>query len=389
MFLLCSLQPNPRRTALSDRLDPAAPAAAGKPPIPARAARMAKFKREQLIVDYLNRGVSVAEIAARVGVGQKRLRAIVRDILVRRQPHPPAEFVAIQVSRLNEALLVAFSAMSPTNLKAVDQVVRIVRELDRYGGAFAAEWRRAERSRPRRAAAPEALTGEVPLAQPDSEAEAITDEDRLFARRWLDGDELASAVDGGEAAIGGGEQRAGSIEGVVADLLRRYMSPEIPVQDLDKMDSAPELSDPFPDRPHESRAPGAAAATLDRGARQLNLGARLCGHDREAGPEATNRSCGARYADERCDRPQIPAQSLDNIQSAPGIGSAPEAFAAERREPATDVRTEAKPAPYDHTLDFLRSVSKVALLNPELASDRGGDRPRLRTSALPSTPTSS
>ena len=55
-------------------------------------------------------------------------------------PHPPEEFVAIQVSRLNEALLVAYSAMSPTNLKAVDQVVKIVRELDRYGGAFAAEW---------------------------------------------------------------------------------------------------------------------------------------------------------------------------------------------------------------------------------------------------------
>ena len=48
--------------------------------------------------------------------------------------------MAIQLNRLNEALLVAFSAMSPTNLKAVDQVVKIVRELDRYGGAFAAEW---------------------------------------------------------------------------------------------------------------------------------------------------------------------------------------------------------------------------------------------------------
>ena len=52
-------------------------------------------------------------------------------------PHPPREFVAIQVSRLNEALLVAYSAMSPTNLKAVDQVVKIVRELDRYHGFVA------------------------------------------------------------------------------------------------------------------------------------------------------------------------------------------------------------------------------------------------------------
>ena len=84
-----------------------------KPPTQARAARLKKFAREQLIVDYLNRGVSVAEIAARIGVGEKRMRAVIRDIFARRMPHPPGEFVAIQVSRLNEALLVAFSAMSP------------------------------------------------------------------------------------------------------------------------------------------------------------------------------------------------------------------------------------------------------------------------------------
>ncbi len=132
---------------MSDPLEAAAPTAALSPPAEARAARLAKFQREQLIVDYLNRGVSVVEIAARVGVGEKRMRAVIREILARRMPHPPEEFLAIQVSRLNEAMLIAFSAMSPTNLKAVDQVVKIVRELDRYGGAFAAEWARPEASR--------------------------------------------------------------------------------------------------------------------------------------------------------------------------------------------------------------------------------------------------
>ena len=38
------------------------------------------------------------------------------------------------MSRLNEALLVAYGAMSPVNLEAVDRVVKIVRELDRYHG---------------------------------------------------------------------------------------------------------------------------------------------------------------------------------------------------------------------------------------------------------------
>jgi len=112
----------------------------------ARAARLAKFEREQLIVGYLNRGVSVAEIAARMDVSEKRMRAIIREILARRMPAPPEELVAIQVSSLNEALLVAYSAMTDANLKAVDRVVKIVRELDRYHGFCAAQRRLPEPS---------------------------------------------------------------------------------------------------------------------------------------------------------------------------------------------------------------------------------------------------
>ncbi len=48
------------------------------------------------------------------------------------------EFMALQVSRLHEALIVAYGAMSGANLEAVDRVVKIVRELDRYHG-FAAD----------------------------------------------------------------------------------------------------------------------------------------------------------------------------------------------------------------------------------------------------------
>lgn len=66
------------------------------------------------------------------------MRNLVREILSERMPQPPAEFLALQVSRLNEALLVSFSAMHDpaegTNFEAVDRVVRIVRELDRYHG---------------------------------------------------------------------------------------------------------------------------------------------------------------------------------------------------------------------------------------------------------------
>ncbi len=62
------------------------------------------------------------------------MRALVQEILARRMPQPPAEFLALQVGRLNEALIVAFGAMADGNLQAVDRVARLARELDRYHG---------------------------------------------------------------------------------------------------------------------------------------------------------------------------------------------------------------------------------------------------------------
>ena len=71
---------------MSECLVAAEPASPAPPPVsPARplgdrrAARLAKFRREQLVVGYLNRGVSVAEIAAHIGVGEKRMRAVIRS----------------------------------------------------------------------------------------------------------------------------------------------------------------------------------------------------------------------------------------------------------------------------------------------------------------------
>jgi hypothetical protein len=85
----------------------------------------------------------------RSGVSIKHVRNLVRKILAERTPQPPAEYLALQASRLNEALLVSYSAMHNSakgaNFEAVDRVVRIVRELDRYHG-FAAIPRRREES---------------------------------------------------------------------------------------------------------------------------------------------------------------------------------------------------------------------------------------------------
>ncbi len=123
-----------------------------------RAARLRTIDREKGIVALLNAGVSVAEIASLERVTLKRMRALVQEILARRMPQPPAEFLAMQVGRLNEALLVSYSAMSGANLQAVDRVVKIVRELDRYHGFVASE------HAPRGEAPRLAARAQIPLA---------------------------------------------------------------------------------------------------------------------------------------------------------------------------------------------------------------------------------
>ena len=65
---------------MSDCPEAALPAAPCDPSADARVARLKTFERDRLIVDCLNRGVSVAGIAARVGAGDKRMRALVVTI---------------------------------------------------------------------------------------------------------------------------------------------------------------------------------------------------------------------------------------------------------------------------------------------------------------------
>jgi hypothetical protein len=260
-----------------------------RPEKEAHAARLKKFKREQLIVDYLNRGVSIVEIAARIGVGEKRMRAIIREIIARRQPHPPEEFVAIQISRLNEAMLNAFSAMSPKNLKAVAQVVRIVGQLDRYHGFDAADWRRrlerARQTKPDNETATYggALFCGAELALQDAEIERL---DLLL-----------------EGGFGGADR------------------PEYPLQELENIDSAPEdlaaLAEML--RGAVARSPLGDAATRSAVGRPTSFGPPPPGlrfGGREDGAE------GVVEAPASDARPGNPPQDPEKVDSALGISAA-------------------------------------------------------------------
>ncbi len=111
-----------------------------------RAARPATVERERRVVEALKGGLAMAEIGRREGISERGMRKYVRNLVTRRAPEATGAFIAAPMSRLNEALLLSFGAMSGENLAAVDRVVRIVRELDRFhefdGGAGGTETRR-------------------------------------------------------------------------------------------------------------------------------------------------------------------------------------------------------------------------------------------------------
>ena len=218
------------------------------------------------------------------------MRAVIREILARRMPHPPEEFVAIQLSRLNEALLVAYSAMSPTNLKAVDQVVKIVRELDRYGGAFAAEWARPEASR----------------AEPGERSPAFGG--ALFCSAELGLQDYEAAP----AGLGGDNR------------------PENPAHRIEKVESAPGSGATL-GAPRERRRP---APTIARTPQPfLPTSFRIHGSSPERPKEAPLDRPIVVPAGDTC--PENPAQRLEKVKSAPGIGLSSQTAEAAPADPVS------------------------------------------------------
>ena len=99
-----------------------------------RATKREQAMRDLRFVEKLAAGVTIEEIAASEGISPQWARARKSAILAQRAIDPPHEFIQLQIRRLSEAMLVAYSAMSAGNVKAVDQVIKVARELDRYHG---------------------------------------------------------------------------------------------------------------------------------------------------------------------------------------------------------------------------------------------------------------
>ena len=207
------------------------------------------------------------------------MRALVSEILARRMPEPPAEFLALQVSRLNEALLVAYSAMSGGNLGAVDRVVKIVRELDRYHGFSAADRRSHTRRIEAKAAGPLALAADRPEMAPQS----------LERIESAPGNALVPAASNPEDAA-----------------LRRDPAFAFPLAPAQTVPLTDRLEAPSQEPDRVQSAPGNGRAPIFSSDEAAGLAA-----------PAQNR------ADARpTDRPEMAPQRLEKIESAPGNGAA-------------------------------------------------------------------
>ncbi|THD46899.1 MAG: hypothetical protein E7774_05720 [Bradyrhizobium sp.] len=109
------------------------------PPRPrsrSRAQRLAR-QRERAdedvrLMNLLASGIGTAELAARDGISPRRMRDRIAAMLARREAEPPASFAPLQGARLGDALKVAYAAMMDGDLKALDRVLKIMRELERF-----------------------------------------------------------------------------------------------------------------------------------------------------------------------------------------------------------------------------------------------------------------
>ncbi len=129
--------------------------------------RRATAERKLRILERLTAGVSVAHIARVEDVTIRRVRQIIAEMLAKREVDPPAGFVQLQIARLSDAMTVAHTMMIEGDLQAMDRVVKLAGELDRYHGFARTQIASApEAAPPRQIAAP---ARELLLAKPARE----------------------------------------------------------------------------------------------------------------------------------------------------------------------------------------------------------------------------
>ena len=129
-------------------------------PLPVPVARVAPRRKSAdqrlRIMERLTSGLSVAHIARAENITVRRVRQIIADMLDKRETDPAGGFAQLQIARLSDAMIVAHTMMMEGNLNAMDRMIKLTGELDRYHGVLREQAPPlAPPEPPRRLAAPE------------------------------------------------------------------------------------------------------------------------------------------------------------------------------------------------------------------------------------------
>ena len=114
--------------------EPAAPSARAAQREDARKRRVKVARSRQDLFDLVASGYSHERIAREMKVSVATVRREVDRVIAARRLDAPERYVHLQVARLNKALELVVSVVEADGIKAVDPLIKLVAQLDRYHG---------------------------------------------------------------------------------------------------------------------------------------------------------------------------------------------------------------------------------------------------------------
>ena len=113
---------------------PAKPSARAAQRLDARQRRVLVARGRQDLFDLVASGYSHERIAREMKCSVATVRREVDRVIAARQLDAPEKYVHLQVARLNKALELIVSAVEADDIKAVEPLMKLVAQLDRYHG---------------------------------------------------------------------------------------------------------------------------------------------------------------------------------------------------------------------------------------------------------------
>ena len=89
------------------------------------------LRRDRIFARLLE-GQSVAAIGEAEGVTPRRVRQIIQESLERWDADPVGDYVGVQIARLETALRLIERRLAEGEAKAIDQLVKVLGQLDKY-----------------------------------------------------------------------------------------------------------------------------------------------------------------------------------------------------------------------------------------------------------------